>query len=57
LGETEPLISSLRKLHKENLANLTPHPLFSAFHYSHPTLLEREVALRPPMPSDDYAKA
>jgi STE24 endopeptidase len=46
LGKTEPLISSLRKLHKENLSNLTPHPIFSAFYYSHPTLLEREFALR-----------
>jgi STE24 endopeptidase len=57
LGETESLISSLRKLHKENLSNLAPHPFFSTFHYSHPTLLEREVALRYPTPSDDYTKA
>jgi STE24 endopeptidase len=46
LGEPEPLISGLRKLHRENLSNLTPHPLFTAFYYSHPTLLERESALR-----------
>ena len=39
------LKSALRKLHKTNLGNLTPHPLYSAFHYSHPTLLERECAL------------
>jgi STE24 endopeptidase len=55
LGQTEPLISSLRKLHKENLSNLTPHPIFSTFHYSHPTLLERETALRTPVPSDNCA--
>jgi STE24 endopeptidase len=42
----DPLIHALRKLHKENLSNLTPHPLYSAFHYSHPTLVEREAALR-----------
>jgi STE24 endopeptidase len=42
----EPLIRALRKLHKENLSNLTPHPLYSKFHYSHPTLIEREGALR-----------
>ena len=42
----EALISALRKLHKENLSNLTPHPIYSAFHYSHPTLPERERALR-----------
>ncbi len=41
----EFLIAALRKLHKENLSNLTPHPLYSAFHYSHPTLLEREKSL------------
>lgn len=45
MGKPEPLIESLRKLHKENLSNLTPHPLYSAFHYSHPTLLEREASL------------
>lgn len=42
----DSLIAALRKLHKENLSNLTPHPLYSAFHYSHPTLPEREGALR-----------
>lgn len=42
----DALIAALRKLHKENLSNLTPHPLYSAFHYSHPTLPEREGALR-----------
>jgi STE24 endopeptidase len=46
MGESEPLIAALRKLHEKNLSNLTPHPLYSGFHYSHPTLLEREAALR-----------
>lgn len=41
----EPLIGALRKLSEKNLSNLTPHPWFSAWHYSHPTLLEREAAL------------
>ncbi|SMP37956.1 STE24 endopeptidase [Desulfonatronum zhilinae] len=40
-----PMIGALRKLSEKNLSNLTPHPLYSAFHYSHPTLLEREAAL------------
>jgi STE24 endopeptidase len=53
LSQTEPLISSLRKLHKENLSNLTPHPIFSAFYYSHPTLLERELAILHPTLSDN----
>lgn len=46
LGTPETLISALEKLHSENLSNLTPHPLYSAFNYSHPTLVEREEALR-----------
>ena len=41
----DPLITALRKLNKENLSNLTPHPIYSRFYYSHPTLLERERAL------------
>lgn len=46
LGEDpEPLRDALRILNEKNLSNLTPHPLYSAFHYSHPTLLERERAL------------
>ncbi len=41
----DSLRSALRKLHVKNLGNLTPHPLYSAFYYSHPTLFERERAL------------
>src|SRR6266496_6006084 len=44
--EAQSLIEALRKLNKKNLSNLTPHPLYSGFYYSHPTLLERERALR-----------
>ncbi len=46
VGDQEPMVSSLQKLSEKNLSNLTPHPLYSAFHYSHPTLLERERAIR-----------
>ena len=46
MGETQSLIQALRKLSEKNLSNLTPHPLYSSFYYSHPTLLERERALR-----------
>ena len=42
----ESLVAALRKLYKENLGNLTPHPAFSGFYYSHPVLPEREAALR-----------
>jgi STE24 endopeptidase len=37
----ERLITSLKKLSKKNLSNLTPHPLYVYFNYSHPTLLQR----------------
>lgn len=40
------LIAALRKLSEKNLSNLTPHPLYSGFYYSHPTLLERQGALQ-----------
>ena len=46
IGDTQPLVRALRKLNEKNLSNLTPHPLYSCFYYSHPTLLERERALR-----------
>jgi STE24 endopeptidase len=46
VGSPEPLISALRKLYVENLSHPLPHPLMTTFHYSHPTLLERENALR-----------
>jgi STE24 endopeptidase len=46
IGSAEPLIQALRKLTEKNLSNLTPHPLYSCFYYSHPTLLEREQALQ-----------
>ena len=37
----KPLISSLKKLSKNSLSNLTPHPAYVFMHYSHPTLLNR----------------
>ncbi len=46
MGEVASLIGALRKLNEKNLSNLTPHPLYSGFYYSHPTLLERERGLK-----------
>ena len=46
IGSSAPMIAALRKLSEKNLSNLTPHPLYSAVYYSHPTLVERENALR-----------
>ncbi|MCC5833732.1 MAG: M48 family metallopeptidase [Opitutales bacterium] len=45
-GDPEPLVEALHTLSEKNLSNLTPHPLYSGFYYSHPTLIEREAALR-----------
>ena len=45
MDDPQPLVGALRKLTEKNLGNLTPHPAYSAFYYSHPTLLERERAL------------
>jgi STE24 endopeptidase len=45
MNEPRSLMGALRKLNEKNLSNLTPHPLYSGFYYSHPTLLEREQAL------------
>ncbi|GAA4242447.1 M48 family metallopeptidase [Winogradskyella damuponensis] len=39
--KAEPLITSLKKLSKNSLSNLTPHKAYVFMHYSHPTLLER----------------
>lgn len=35
------LISGLKKLSVDNLSNLTPHPLYVFFNYSHPPVLSR----------------
>ncbi len=45
MKESHSLIGALRKLNEKNLSNLTPHPLYSGFYYSHPAMLEREQAL------------
>lgn len=45
VGGPGPMVGALRKLAAKNLTNLTPHPWFSAFFYSHPTIIERERAL------------
>jgi len=45
MGGPAAMVGALRKLAQKNLTNLTPHPWFSAFFYSHPTLVERERAL------------
>ena len=44
--KAEELIKALKTLTSKNLSNLTPHPLYVKFHYSHPTLLERIRAMQ-----------
>ncbi len=45
-GTTAPLISALKRLARDNLANLHPHPLYARFYYSHPPLTERIARLK-----------
>jgi STE24 endopeptidase len=35
------MISALKRLAKDNLSNLHPHPWYVVFYYSHPPLIER----------------
>ena len=51
VGTARHLKEALINLGKENLSNLTPHPLYSFYHYSHPTLAERVRAM------DSYARS
>ena len=46
IGSNLPMVTALRRLNEKNLSNLTPHPLYSGFHYDHPTLIERETSLK-----------
>jgi STE24 endopeptidase len=43
-----PMRNALKRLAVDNLANLTPHPLYAWFYYSHPPLAERIERLRTP---------
>jgi STE24 endopeptidase len=40
-GTSEPMINALKRLAKDNLTNLHPHPWYVWFYYSHPPLIER----------------
>ncbi len=41
LKTAKPLATALKKMAKDNLSNLRPHPLYVYFNYSHPPLLQR----------------
>ena len=44
-GYGEKLISSLKRLEKEALSDVNPHPLKVSLNYSHPTLSQRISAI------------
>jgi STE24 endopeptidase len=44
--DPKPMEEALVTLTIKNLCNLTPHPWYSAYHYSHPSPAERIEALR-----------
>ena len=45
LGMSRELQSGLCKIHLENLGAMCPDPWYSAYHYSHPPLVERLSAM------------
>ncbi len=44
--QPETMVTALKKLSVHNLANLTPHPMYTFLNYSHPPLLARIRAIR-----------
>jgi STE24 endopeptidase len=45
-GQPENMVQALKKLSKDNLSNLTPHPFYVFLNYSHPPVLKRIEAIR-----------
>jgi STE24 endopeptidase len=45
-GGPADMIAALKRLARDSLSNLTPHPLTVALHYSHPPMIQRLEALR-----------
>jgi len=46
IDEPMSMVEALKKLHTDNLSNLTPHPFHVFLNYSHPTLLQRIQAIK-----------
>ena len=46
IGTVKPMTDALKRLAKDNLSNLHPHPLYAWFYYSHPPLAERIARLQ-----------
>lgn len=53
VGTAKPMANALKRLAKDNLANLYPHPFYAWFYYSHPPLAERIARLQ----QEEYKKA
>lgn len=45
-GGAADMIAALKRLARDTLSNLTPHPLTVFLHYSHPPMVQRLAALR-----------
>lgn len=45
-GNPRAMVEALRKLSKDNLSNLTPHPFYVWLNYSHPPVVARIAALQ-----------
>ena len=52
VNKASDLAEAILTLSRENLSNLTPHPWYSFYYYSHPTLMERIRAMND-YPQDD----
>jgi STE24 endopeptidase len=46
IGSAKPMTDALKRLAKDNLSNLHPHPFYAWFYYSHPPLAERIARLQ-----------
>ncbi|KAF5946286.1 hypothetical protein HYC85_016514 [Camellia sinensis] len=53
LGYASPLRAGLVKLQEENLSAMNTDPWYSAYHYSHPPLIERLAAIDEPDKKED----
>ncbi|MDI6803719.1 MAG: M48 family metallopeptidase [Bacteroidota bacterium] len=46
MKSSEPFVDALKKLSKDNLSHLTPHPFYVKMNYSHPPVVERIIAIK-----------
>ncbi|KAK0582328.1 hypothetical protein LWI29_024246 [Acer saccharum] len=56
LGYSSALRAGLVRLQEANLSTMNPDPWYSAYHYSHPPLIERLAALDEPDKNVDWPK-